>query len=63
MLHQFNGRKEILKSYGYQLVAKNVKCEGNPYEDWWVDPNIVLEKIWKPYVTRIGAESNEVILS
>ena len=54
---------EILKSYGYQLVAKNVKCEGNPYEDWWVDPNIVLEKIWKPYVTRIGAESNEVILS
>ena len=54
---------EILESYGYQLVSKNVKCEGNPYEDWWVDPNIVLEKIWKPYVTRIGAESNEVILS
>ena len=26
----------ILESKGYQLVAKNVKCEGNPYEDWWV---------------------------
>ena len=32
---------QILESHGYQLVAKNVKCEGNPYEDWWVDPNVV----------------------
>jgi len=53
----------ILESKGYQLVAKNVKCEGNPYEDWWVDPAIVSEERWKPYYTRIGAESNEVILS
>ena len=54
---------EILESYGYQLVSKNVKCEGNPYEDWWIDPAIVSEDRWKPYRTRIGAESNEVILS
>ena len=54
---------EILESHGYQLVAKNVKCEGNPYEDWWVDPTIVSEDIWKPYKTRVGLESNEVILS
>ena len=53
---------EILESHGYQLVAKNVKCEGNPYEDWWVDPAIVSEDVWKPYKTRIGLESNEVIL-
>ena len=53
---------EILESHGYQLVAKNVKCEGNPYEDWWIDPAIVSEDIWKPYKTRIGLESNEVIL-
>ena len=53
---------EILESYGYQLVAKNVKCEGNPYEDWWIDPAIVSEEVWKPYKTRIGLESNEVIL-
>ena len=32
---------EILKSYGYELVVRNVANEGNPYEDWWVDPNIV----------------------
>ena len=30
-----------LQSYGYQLVVKNVANEGNPYEDWWVDPNVV----------------------
>ena len=53
---------EILESHRYQLVAKNVKCEGNPYEDWWVDPAIVSEDVWKPYKTRIGLESNEVIL-
>ena len=54
---------KILESHGYQLVTKNVKCEGNPYEDWWVDPAIVSEDIWKPYKTRVGLESNEVILS
>ena len=54
---------KILESHGYQLVSKNVKCEGNPYEDWWVDPAIVSEDIWKPYKTRVGLESNEVILS
>ena len=53
---------EILESHGYQLVAKNVKCEGNPYEDWWIDPAIVSENVWKPYKTRVGLESNEVIL-
>ena len=54
---------KILESHGYQLVTKNVKCEGNPYEDWWIDPAIVTEDIWKPYKTRVGLESNEVILS
>ena len=32
---------EILKSYGYELVVRNVANEGNPYEDWWVDTNVV----------------------
>ena len=52
---------EILESHGYQLVAKNVKCEGNPYEDWWIDPAIVSENAWKPYKTRIGLDSWEVV--
>ena len=52
---------EILESHGYQLVAKNVKCEGNPYEDWRIDPAIVSENVWKPYKTRIGLDSWEVV--
>ena len=52
---------EILESHGYQLVSKNVKCEGNPYEDWWIDPAIVSEDVWKPYRTRIGLDSWEVV--
>ena len=52
---------EILESHGYQLVAKNVKCEGNPYEDLWIDPAIVSENVWKPYKTRIGLDSWEVV--
>ena len=52
---------EILESHGYQLVSKNVKCEGNPYVDWWIDPAIVSEDIWKPYRTRIGLDSWEVV--
>ena len=32
---------EYLKSYGYELVVRNVANEGNPYEDWWGDPNVV----------------------
>ena len=32
---------EYLKSYGYELVVRNVANEGNHYEDWWVDPNVV----------------------
>ena len=52
---------EILESHGYQLVSKNVKCEGNPYEDWWIDPAIVSEDVWKPYSTRIGLDSWEVV--
>ena len=52
----------IFKSHGYQLVAKNIKCEGNPYEDWWVDPAIVSEDTWRPFRTDIGSDSMEVIL-
>ena len=52
---------EILESHGYQLVAKNIKCEGNPYEDWWIDPAIVSKDVWKPYRTRIGLDSWEVV--
>tara|TARA_B100000963_G_scaffold171100_1_gene148880 strand:- start:1804 stop:2454 length:651 start_codon:yes stop_codon:yes gene_type:complete len=52
----------ILKSLGYQLVSKNVMCEGNPYEDWWVDPNVISEDVWKPFRTDLGSDAMEIIL-
>ena len=54
---------EILESHaGYQLVIKNIKNEGNPFEDWWIDPNIISEEKWKPYKTWVGSDAEEVIL-
>ena len=32
---------KFLESHGYELVVRNVANEGNPYEDWYVDPQIV----------------------
>ena len=50
---------DILKSYGYDLVVRNVANEQNPYEDWWVDPNVVdmdiVEKFRQP--SRLSKES------
>ena len=34
---------EILCSLGYKRIAKNVNNEGNPYEDWWIDPSVISE--------------------
>ena len=52
----------ILKDAGYQLVVKNIKNEDNPFEDWWIDPNIISEEKWRPYKTLVGGNSAEVIL-
>jgi hypothetical protein len=37
--------RKILQDCGYELVVRNVANEGNPFEDWYVDPNIVDKKI------------------
>lgn len=52
---------EILSSLGYQRVVKNVKNEGNPYEDWWIDPLVIDEDMWKQFVNE-NVEFSEVIL-
>lgn len=52
---------EILSSLGYQRVVKNIKNEGNPYEDWWVDPLVIGEDIWKQFVNE-NVEFSEVVL-
>lgn len=40
----------FLESQGYQLVAKNVKCFGRTFEDWWIDPNVIPSSTWSKYV-------------
>lgn len=52
---------EILSFLGYQRVVKNVKNEGNPYEDWWIDPLVIDEDMWKQFVNE-NVEFSEVIL-
>ena len=52
----------FLKERGYQLVVRNVRNENNPFEDWWIDPNIVSDERWKPYKTWMGSNAEEVIL-
>lgn len=44
-----NLSRDFLNSHGYQLVASNVKAYGRDFEDWWIDPTVISEKIWKPY--------------
>lgn len=41
--------RTVLSSYGYLLVAGNVKNHGNPYEDWFVHPDLVNEELYLPF--------------
>lgn len=52
---------EILSSLGYQRVVKNIKNEGNPYEDWWIDPLEINKHMWKQFLNE-DVEFSEVIL-
>ena len=53
---------ETLTNLGYQRVAKNVKNEGNPYEDWWVDPEVISEDTWKEFCID-NVEFGDIILT
>jgi SAM-dependent methyltransferase len=43
--------RTVLKSYGYLLVAGNVKNHGNPYEDWFVHPDLVRKEQYTPFIS------------
>jgi hypothetical protein len=39
--------RQYLSSLGYKLIAPNVSPNDNsPFEDWWINPNLVCENIW-----------------
>lgn len=52
---------QILSSLGYQRVVKNIKNEGNPYEDWWIDPLEINKHMWKQFLNE-DVEFSEVII-
>ena len=31
----------LLQAHGYELICGNVRSNGQPFEDWWVDPKLV----------------------
>jgi len=55
----------FLQDLGYELVVRNVANEGNPYEDWYVDPNVVDPKIIAKFkqIGRLSKESNTCVLN
>ena len=50
----------FLQSRGYELVVRNVANEGNPYEDWYVDPDAVNPEIVAKF-KQSGRLSKEAI--
>lgn len=53
---------EILCSLGYKRIAKNVNNEGNPYEDWWIDPSAISEDRCIPFMLD-NVEFSKIILN
>ena len=45
-------QRRILNDLGYQIVARDVANGGNPFEDWWVDPEVVDEMTWGPFISH-----------
>jgi hypothetical protein len=68
----YNGGEEsaeeshnILSELGYELVLKNVACQGLPYENWYVDPNVVDRKLINIFkdISDISKESVNCVLN
>lgn len=51
--------REFLAGLGYQLVVGDVKNTGNSYEDWYVDPLVIPEAIWKKFESS-GVEFTDI---
>ena len=50
-----NKSRELIQSYGYELVLGDVCNIGSdPFEDWYIDPNIVGDQIYEYYTKNIN---------
>ena len=48
--------RKIFSDYGYELIAKNISNRGVPFEDWYVDPNVVSRNLIDKF--KINSELN-----
>lgn len=48
--------RKIFKDHGYELIAKNISNRGVPFEDWYVDPNVVSQVLIDKF--KINSELN-----
>ena len=44
--------RSALGALGYDMVCPDVMHEGNAFEDWWVDPNMVPSVLYEPFRTH-----------
>ena len=54
-------QRRILNDLGYQIVARDVANGGNPYEDWWIHPQVIDESTWGPFISH-GAEARSLFI-
>ena len=54
-------QRTIMKELGYHNEAREVASEGNPYEDWWIDPQVIDETTWGPFISH-GAEARSLFI-
>ena len=43
------------------MVCSDVCNGGNPYEDWYVDPQVIKESVYSPFVCNY-AEAREIFV-
>ena len=59
-MHVQQEQIDLLQSFGYVMIAKNVSNIGNdPFEDWWVDPIAVDMNRLTPYIEGGFTDSRE----
>ena len=46
--------RDYLNSKGYKLIVGNISPDknNNPFEDWWIHPDIIEESIWKQFIYK-----------
>ena len=54
-------QRRILNDLGYQIVARDVANGGNQFEDWWIDPQVIDNLTWGPFISH-GAEARTLFI-